>query len=1230
MNNTSAAVFFSALSACAAVCAAGPDGTEWENPRVQSFGREPTRASYAPFPDEKSALAIHPWKSPRVISLDSETDWRFRWSKDPESRPVGFEKPTYDVSSWETIRVPCSWQAYGANGRGGWGTPIYTNITYPFACEPPRVTAEPPRDWTAYDARNPVGSYRREFSIPADWKGSRVFLKFDGVDSFYYLWVNGSYAGFTKDSRCAAEFEVTKLVRPGKNTLAVEVYRYCDGSYLEDQDMFRLSGIFRSVWLVRRPQTFIADFFARVRPAEEGVYDGDWMLDVETRMGGSAETAAARRIDAALYSFDGRKVPMAKTSGGALVYRVTKPDTWSPESPACYRLVLTLSAGGRVLESVSSLVGFRESVIRNGRYELNGKKVKLHGANRHETDPMFGHFVPRERQREDARLLRQANCNMVRNSHYPQDDYWYYLCDVNGIALMDEANVEGHGMVWRKDSLGKNPDFRDALVWRNMNMVERNKNHPSILFWSHGNETGPGDNFKAADEAVKARDRSRPTHYEGDWSNSDIDSNMYPDLATVRRHAEDRNAKRPYYMCEYAHNMMNAMGNLKDYQDIIESSDVVIGGTIWDWVDQGLYRKAGGESGKGGREGLFIAYGGDFMEKPNDGQFVMNGCVLSDRSLEPAYWEIRHVFQPVSVTASDDGASAVIRSRRHFTTLADLVATYRVVVNGVAGNSVRIASLASLGPQETRTLPLPAEALAAAKPGNSVSVRYVFSQKAAERGVPAGWTVASDQIDIPVAQRARPLETRAGRPSVREEGGRVVFTARGATAAFDRATGELVSYRTEQGEMLLAPLSLDAYRAPSSNEVGPGERWTENGWRNLAAAARSFSKVEPEGPALAFTVEIDYAGRRREWLHGFGWGGGSTEIRDGGDLPSSAPRFRAVQHWRVYGDGTLTCQSEIRPWGRRSELPRIGYRTTLPLEFADVSWFGRGPFENYRDRRSGAFRGVWSAGLADYVVPYARCEDANNMEETDWVTFSGKCSKLSFATLGAPFAFSAIPYSPTELIAACHPTELPKPSKVEFGIFAETRGLGGASCGPGPKKEDVIDTSRDYRLDFAIVPRAVETALSVPDATFPPDDRPAPPEAFKAVGRDSEDGRDRASRGVDGDESTFWHSKWAGGETPYPHYLEVDALRVRRMKGFTFLARQDGNSNGRVRKYRMETSSDGAGWTTVLEGELPDTTELIEVPLQSPVSARYYRFTALSAQRGGSNLASMAEVRPIE
>ena len=525
-------------------------------------------------------------------------------------------------------------------------------------------------------------------------------------------------------------------------------------------------------------------------------------------------------------------------------------------------------------------------------------------------------------------------------------------------------------------------------------------------------------------------------------------------------------------------------------------------------------------------ERRIIAYGGDFGDRPTDGQFVMNGCVLSDRAIEPAYWEIKHVYQPVSVTAIEGGMVA-IKNKQFFRGLDRFDAKETILVNGKAVSS-RTIDVSGVGPRGEKTFPIPDVAVAANKPGKSVSLRYEFAARESEGYIEKGYVVASDQIDLPNESRAAALGD--ARPAVcHNTNGRRVFTAGDVELAFDCTSGALVSYKVNGVERLLSPMRLDAYRAPSSNEVRPAQQWSVFGWRKFMQKAISFGEVEKDGDALAFTVEVECRGEASEQLIGFGHPGGRLE-KHGAPSRVSAPYFRAVQRWRIFGDGAATCRSEIRPVGFRRDLPRIGYGFTLPLDFAKVDWFGRGPFENYRDRKSGAFRGLWTTDIAKFVMPYARPEDANNFEDTDAVTLSGAKGAIGFATLGAPFAFEAIPYSPAEIIAASHPPELPPITKVEFGIFAETRGLGGASCGPGPLKRDIIDTSKNYRLDFAILPHRAETALSDAPFEFPPAEPNSASQfrRFKAAGASSEEPGEgeSADNAFDGDISTIWHTRW--------------------------------------------------------------------------------------------------------
>ena len=1252
-----AAYSFAMFAPCAVAFAAQPTGTEWKEPENLSFGREERRATFSSFDTLESALKILPEFSERTISLDSDTAWKFKWSPAPASRPVGFEKPDYDVSGWETIKVPCSWQAYGANGKGGWGTPIYTNQTYPFKRDQPDVMGEPPKDWTAYSARNPVGSYRRDFEVPEKWNEQDIFLKFDAVDSFFYLWVNGEYVGFSKDSRNPAEFNVTKFVKPGKNVVALEVYRYSDASYLEDQDMFRLSGIARSTWLLARPKTRIRDFTVTPRPVDKNNLNGDWALDVTEEIVGWPPYEGNNsffRLEFLLYDMSGKQVFFKYTKDGTKYKHETKhstvnrtlivpsPKLWSAEEPNCYKLVLSV---GNALHStdeaqhatsdtqltthnsqlttseyVSCLVGFRTSEIRDGRYYFNNEKIKLRGVNRHETDPMYGHYVPRERQLEDIRLMKEANINHIRNSHYPQDDYFYYLCDIYGIYVMDEANVESHGYYYGEASLSHRKEWEKATVARNIDMVRRNRNHPCVTMWSLGNEAGPGENFAAAAAAIRKIDTSRPLQYERDNSVVDMDSNQYPGVDWVQWKASDHKAKKPFYISEYAHNMCNAMGNLKDYQDAIESSDVILGAAIWDWVDQGLYKKGNGEPGTG--NGLILAYGGDFGDKPNDGQFVMNGVILSDRRLEPGYYEVKHVFQPFDIKFSEDGKKVTVKNLNYFKQASGY--TLSVAVLGAERPSKASHPL-DIAPRGSATFDV-----AGIKPG-AVCVRCAIVLDEDDGLLKKGHVVANGQFDI------KGMFDAENRIAVKSEGNvddvsdaiSIGFRAGGAEVRFDRTSGALVSYKKGGQEFLLAPMTVDAFRAPSSNEVGLGDRWAMAGLRELVQKATSISEVttNPDG-SKTFTLVADVRGKQKEHLIGFGGRTGKQAefVRVGDALPSD-PHFSVAQKWTVFGNGNVACQSEIRSRGRVMELARIGYRLTLDKSFDRASWFGAGPFENYPDRVSGAFTGWWQRGVAEMVERYAKPQDMGMRCGAAWTALMGGGKMFIAMSLGEPFSFSAIPYSPTELALAMHPEELPEVAKTELGIFAAVRGLGGASCGPGPLGRDIVRNNKTFVLDFMIgAPSDINKLPYLPHPELPPDVRTGEDILPTVIACSSaEPGEGDAEHLVDGDLSTIWHSQYGVTLTKYPHSVTVDMGRDLTAKGVSIWQRQNG-PNGNVKNFKFELSEDGKQWREVVTSQLKQGSAEQKFAFAAPEKLRYWRFTGLN-EHGGREFASLAEIR---
>ena len=1206
-----------------------PTGSEWKEPENLSFGREERRAAFSSFDTLESALKILPEFSERTVSLDSDTAWKFKWSPDPASRPVGFEKPDYDVAGWETIKVPCSWQAYGANGKGGWGTALYVNQTYPFKRDQPDVMGEPPKDWTSYAARNPVGSYRRDFDVPEKWNGQEIFLKFDAVDSFFYLWVNGEYVGFSKDSRNPAEFNVTKFVKPGKNVVALEVYRYSDGSYLEDQDMFRLSGIARSTWLLARPKTRIRDFTVTPRPVDKNNLNGDWALDVTEEIVGwplYEGNNSFFRLEFLLYDMSDKQVFFKYTKYGTKYKHETKhstvnrtltvpsPKLWSAEEPNCYKLVL--SAAG---EYVSCLVGFRTSEVRDGRYYFNNEKIKFRGVNRSESDPMYGHYVPRERQLQDIRLMKEANINHVRNSHYPEDDYWYYLCDIYGIYVLDEANVESHGYYYGEASLSHRKEWEKATVARNLDMVRRNRNHPSVVFWSLGNEAGPGENFAAASAAIKKMDPSRPIQYERDNSVADVDSNQYPGVDWTVWKSNDHKAKKPFYISEYAHNMCNAMGNLKDYQDAIESSDVILGAAIWDWVDQGLYKKGNGERGTG--NGLIIAYGGDFGDKPNDGQFVMNGTVLSDRTPEPGYWEVKHVFQPFAFEFSDDGKKVTVKNLNYF--------------KSAKGCTLNISVLGAEAPAKTsHPLDIPprgsaAFAIEGIKEG-SACARCEIVLDDCDGILRKDHVIADGQFDY------KGIYEPANRVAVASEGkvedssdaSAIVLSAGDVKVRFDRASGTLVSYVKSGSEMLLAPMTVDAFRAPSSNEVGLGDRWAQSGLRELVQKATSISEITTNADgSKSFVVVADVRGKQKERIVGFGGNNGKPcEIVPVGPVAQHDPHFVVAQKWTVFGDGNVACQSEIRSRGRVMELARIGYRFTLDKELDRICWFGAGPFENYPDRRSGAFTGWWNRGVEGMVEGYAKPQDMGMRCGTAWTALMGEPGMFMLMSLGEPFAFSAIPFSPTELVKTMHSHELPETAKIEFGIYAAVRGLGGASCGPGPMGRDIVRNNKTFTLDFMIGRPSDRNRLPyLPHPELPADVRTGEDIVPTVVACTSaEPGEGDADHIVDGDLSTIWHSQYGVTLTKYPHAVTVDLGRTVNAKGVSIWQRQNG-PNGNVKGFKFEVSEDGKSWREAVAGELKPGAGEQKFAFGSASPVRFWRFTGLN-EHNGREFASLAEI----
>jgi beta-galactosidase len=1046
----------------------GLDVPDWENQHVVHRNRLPARATFVPYPDEQTARQCRPEDSPYRLSLNGV--WKFRWSPTPEKRPIDFYRPDYNVERWDSIRVPSHWQLEG------YGVPIYTSSQYPFHIDPPRVTGEPPKDWTAYRSRNPVGSYRRTFDLPKAWEGRRTFLHFAGVKSAFYVWVNGAAVGYSEGSMTPAEFEITSFVRRGENVLAVEVYRWSDGSYLEGQDMWHLSGIHREVFLYSTGPVRIADFAVRTEVEPEA---GRGQILIDPRLDcAPGVKPAGWTVNAQLYDPQGRAVwsgPLREDAEsilnptfsaeilnhrtpqrgparfGWLGGTVESVRMWTAETPHLYTLVLTLNdSENRTAEAVSCRVGFRQVRVENGRLLINGRAVRLYGVNRHEFDPDFGQVVPLERMKEDILLMKRFNINAVRTAHYPNDPRWYDLCDEYGIYVMDEANLESHGV---RGLLASDPTWHTAFLDRGIRMVQRDKNHPCVIIWSLGNESGWGPNFAALSAWIRAFDPTRPIHYEGaqadagdvndprDPSAVDFISRMYPKVRDlyespmdqrwprILQMAQDPRDGRPVLMCEYAHAMGNAVGNLKEYWEEIESHPRMVGGFIWDWVDQGLRRRTAD-----GR--AYFAYGGDFGDVPNSKDFCLNGLVFADRTVTAKLHEVKKVYQPVQIEWADKAAGTVRLSNRYvFTNLNTLEGRWRLTRDGKAVQSGRLGPL-DCRPGEQITVSVPME-LPEPLPAGDWRVRVSFHLTEATLWAPAGYEIAWEQLAVrqvkPAAQQDSAVLPEI---HVAEDSDGVRISGKEFTAVFSRQSGTLRSLVYNQREILGpdgGPI-LQVYRAPTNNDRAFGKgrafQWHQAGLDRLSRSVESF--------------EVSRTG--------------SDSVQVQTTAVSRTPAGAGFVHraaWTVRGDGVIELFNRFEPFGPLPPLPRVGLVMRLVKDYEFVSWYGRGPHENYPDRKESAEVGLWSASVKDFFVPYPRPQETGLRTEVQWVVLTDTSGQGLRIEASEPFAFSALPYSAEDLEKAAHPHELRAREEVILSLDARHSGLGNASCGPGvlPKYE---------------------------------------------------------------------------------------------------------------------------------------------------------------------------------
>lgn len=1036
-----------AWPARAAAPAAGPARPEWQDETRLPEGTVAPFATLTVFPDEASARTLPRERSPFVQSLNG--DWKFRWAPTPAGRTSGFWEPAYDDSAWKTIPVPSNVEVQG------YGIPIYSNIPYPWLAHTPPLVP---------DQYNSVSSYRRTFRVPAAWAGREIYLTFDGVNSFFTLWLNGVKLGFSKDSRTPATFRLTPSLKSGDNLLAVEVIRWCDGSYLEDQDFWRLSGIFRDVTLWSTPPVHLRDFRVRT-PLDAACRDAELLVDAEFTS--TAPDAREVTLHATLLTPEGAealRAPALRTrvvpgtpATVAVRCPVPAPKKWSAETPHLYTLLLTVrDARGDVLETIPWRVGFRSVAIKDGQLLVNGMPTLFRGVNRHEWDPDLGQVVTRERMLEDIRLMKQHNINAVRTCHYPDVPEWYALCDEYGLYLIDEANIESHGMGYGKESLAHVASWGPAHLDRTIRMFERDKNHASVIIWSLGNEAGWGDNFRATAAWLKAHDTTRPVHYERDETGEVVDliTPMYARPEALRAYAAGQHTK-PYIQCEYSHAMGNSNGDLWAYwRPIYDGAKYLQGGYIWDWVDQGL-RTPVPASRKIERLdnprslpldpqlGTFFAYGGTFgpPDIASDGNFCANGLVNADRTPHPGLAEVKKVYQPIQMRAGD-----LARAEVEFQNWLDflpaeawLTAAWRVTADGRTLQQGTLANF-TLAPREKKKLALPLRPPALA-PATEYFLELSFTLRQATPWAPAGHEMAWAQFKLPWTAPAGPVAPAGAALQLDDRAGRLTVRGTGFRAAFDRATGLLVSLAAGDAELLERPLGPHFWRAPIDNDrgshmAGPPDRQHKvdlSPWRQAHASWRpaAVTATQPAPGRIVVTAT--------------------------GALADFGAPYRL--QWTVLGSGDLLVESTLTPGDRPlPELPRFGMQATLRAGFDTLAWLGRGPQETYWDRQDARI-GLYRGRVRDQYFDYIKPQETGNKEGVRWLALTDARGRGLLAVGDPLLSANALHYATDDLFCATHKEHhyrylMPERSTVTLNLDLHQRGLGGDdSWGALPHRE---------------------------------------------------------------------------------------------------------------------------------------------------------------------------------
>ena len=1242
--------------------------TEWDNVNITQVNKEEAHTHAIPFTTEQQVQNLSIEQSPYFQSLNGT--WKFNWVKDPNALPVDFYKKTFDVSGWDDIDVPAVWQMYGLRNNKNWDKPLYVNTRYPFTYNSTTwsVMADRPSDWTYNNnMKNPVGSYRREFTLPADWDGRDIYVRFNGAGPGYYLWVNGNKVGYSEDSYLPSEFKITDYVTSGVNVIAVQIYRFTSGSFLECQDYWRLSGISRDVFLWSAPKTQIRDYFFQT-DLDQQYKDATVTIDVKLTGNALPQGKLTAKImdNGTVIAQKSFNTPVIGTN--TITMDVTNPKKWSAEEPNLYDLVITLESGSNTIDIRGGKVGFRKvNIGTKGELLINGKRMVFHGVNRHDHSEINGRTVSKEEMEKDIKNMKRLNINAVRTSHYPNNPYFYDLCNQYGLYVLAEANVETHG----NTGLSGVEAFRKPMVERNENHVKWMRNNVCIFMWSYGNESGNGNNFESVEKAIKALDKTRLTHYEGNSQWSDVSSTMYGSYDHIKGIGEERLAQakpRPHIQCENSHAMGNAMGNVREMFDLYEKYPALTGEFIWEWKDHGIKVPVPGKDGE-----FYWAYGGDFNDQPNDANFVADGVIFANHEWSAKSYNTKKIYQPIDFSVKEDNKTFVLKSKLAFKSTEDLEIFYSIIEDGIVLETKPLNQTLQAGESKEVTInALPQNAKADAE----YFIRFNVKQKNATWWADAGYEVASEQIQLKQATKPIYSIPTSGTISVQDNTNNFTLSGANFTAVFSKTKGTLESYTLNDKQLINEALELNVFRLPTDNDVRQTESWDKAGIRKLTVEAGTWNVNQSDNSVSLSIINVYAAESNRQ------------------------NKFSVQLDFKVASDGTLFVNSIIDPASKGVILPKIGFRLSMPGNFETLTWFGRGPWDSYVDRKESCLEGLFNSTVTAQWEQYVFPQETGSKEDVRWMALRNNTGTGLLFVVPEKMSASAVHYKAEELYTnrnnrKKHPYEVNFNSNTIVSLNAKMRGLGNASCGPDVLSQ--YELKSDYTLfNFMILP--IENAMtdeqlsqkarvenpvcaavdiqrdkkgiltlttptpnaqiyySIDGGTFQIYKNPIDlsnggnikayckstgyfdsmeterfyyiaidKTAWRVVKVSSQNGGDEASNAIDDNENTIWHTPWGTNEPKHPHEIIVDMIDIYTVEEFTYLPRPD-LSNGRIKAYTVYFSNDPAQWgTAAASGEFTNSSGWQTVKITSKPEARYFRLVVRSEVEGKA-WASAAEL----